>query len=175
MPIHFKSFFFSIFFYVRTLASQTAPPENPGFFPTSSRQLAPQQPALQQPGPHSKHTNSSKSWNCYPIQRSYKELDMDKWKIFPKVITKIEPHDIILGQNKTTSQYDRGNAWYHILNHLQHRRLRRRQYCEWEKDSLPADCSPTKHPSPTLSADHFRLKRPFPPFSQCKVPACREK
>lgn len=110
MPIHFRSFFFSIFFYLWTLASQTVP----------QRILA----SFQQAADSCLHSNQpfdnlDPILNIQILQRvevanpsnpSYKEQDMDKWKIFPKAITKIEPHDIILGQNKTTSQYDRGNT-----------------------------------------------------------------
>lgn len=146
MPIH-KFLFLNILLHEDT-GQPDCPPENPDFFPTSSRQLSPQQPTLRQPGPHSKHTNSSRVEIAIPSNPSYKKQDMDKWKIFPKAITKIEPHDIILGQNKTTSQYDRGNAWYHILNLLQHQRLKTMLWVRKRLSScwLP----PTKHPSPTL-------------------------
>lgn len=175
MPIHFKSFFFSIFFYIRTLASQTVPQRILASFQQAADSWLHSNQPFDNLDPILNIQTLQRVEIAIPSNSSYKELDMDKWKLFPKVITKLEPHDIILGQNKTTSQCDRGNAWYHILNHLQHQGLKRRQCCEWEKDSVPADCSPTKHPFPALTADHFRLKRPFPPFSQCKVPACREK
>lgn len=161
--MHFKSFFFSTFFSGHW---PDCPPGNPRFFPTKAAKSLHNSPSrclypsliLQM------YKSFKKSWMAIPFNPSFTK-SKKHGRYFTRSLQKHNKYNIIFGQNKITSNYDKGNTWYLVFNYLRHRRYEKADNDMCKKRTFFLLIIHTQwHFPPTLSSCSVMPESLFTPF-----------